>query len=453
MKICIIGAGPAGVAMAKAVAMEPRNDLEIHVYERNASAGGLWNYTGKEKEKVSCTVPATDQRQARENTVPGIPYVSAMYEHLETNIVKDMMRYKDVQFPPECETFPTRQEVAEYVRKYAATIPENVRFHYNSTVVELEKHGSWQLTYRDTVSNALSTESFDYVILAQGHFDLPYIPEVRGLAEWNAADPASIIHAKYYNDVERFENKTVLVVGNSASGIDIATQLTTYAGRVIISAASPSPVADILIDNAAQIGKVDEYRVADRSVVTVDGETVSGVDYVIFCTGYLYSIPFLKSYTEGEHAILTTGEHVRYVYKQLFYIPDPTLINAALGKNIIPFPFAECQAQYVARVISGRERLPSREQMMREYAEEVAVKGDGKGFHELKYPADAEYCNHMFELIENTKSDGFVAEYWDEQRRDLRSRTGQIKAKRLERIVAHAQQLRQKHEKFRLLRG
>ncbi|KAG7842627.1 hypothetical protein KL941_005003 [Ogataea angusta] len=275
MKICIIGAGPAGVAMAKAVAMEPRNDLEIHVYERNASAGGLWNYTGKEKEKVSCTVPATDQRQARENTVPGIPYVSAMYEHLETNIVKDMMRYKDVQFPPECETFPTRQEVAEYVRKYAATIPENVRFHYNSTVVELEKHGSWQLTYRDTVSNALSTESFDYVILAQGHFDLPYIPEVRGLAEWNAADPASIIHAKYYNDVERFENKTVLVVGNSASGIDIATQLTTYAGRVIISAASPSPVADILIDNAAQIGKVDEYRVADRSVVTVDGETVS----------------------------------------------------------------------------------------------------------------------------------------------------------------------------------
>ncbi|KAH3661812.1 hypothetical protein OGAPHI_005990 [Ogataea philodendri] len=452
MKICIIGAGPAGVAVAKALALEPVDGLDIHVYERNATAGGLWCYTGKEKEKVSCTIPATDRRTAKEFGVDGVPYVSAMYEHLETNIVKDIMKYKDIPFPEKCETFPTRQEVAQYVIDYTKTIPETVQFHFRTTVTSLEKKERWELTYVDG-NGRQTTDSFDHVVLAHGHFDTPYVPSVKGLVEWSTADPSSIIHAKYFNDVGRFENKTVLVVGNSASGIDIATQLTTFASKVVISAASPSPVAEILINDVAQIGKVDQYNVADRSVVTVDGETVTGIDYVIFCTGYLYSIPFLKSYLDGEQAILTDGDQVRYVYEQIFYIPDPTLINVALSKNVIPFPFAECQAQYIARVITGREKLPSKEDMLIQYAKDVEEKGEGKSFHDLKFPKDAEYCNHMFDLIANSKSEGFVAEYWDEERKALRGKTGDIKAKRLERIVQHAQQLKKNHEKFRLLRG
>ncbi|GME83120.1 unnamed protein product [Ambrosiozyma monospora] len=384
-----------------------------------------------------------------------------MYKELETNIVKDLMKYKDFPFPEDNETFPTRSNVAEYLQSYAASISSKiVHFKYNSNVISLTKTKGetphWELVSEDvTVKNATPvTQQYDYVILSQGHFDTPYIPDVEGLKNWSEKLSGSITHAKYYNAAADYKDKKVLIIGNGASGIDIATQVFTTASKVIVSSSAPSNMADIKIPGVEEIDRIAKYDFEnDRTVITDSGVKLSGIDVVIFCTGYLYTIPFLKSYLDGETAVLTNGDQIRYVYKQLFYIPDPTLIHAGLGKFVIPFPLAECQAQYVSRVLSGRVKLPSTDDMLKSYQEELKSKGEGKPFHDLKPPKDSGYCNELFDLIEGTTDQGFVAEYWDEKKIELRSRTPALKAARLEKIVSHAQALKAKNQPFVLLRG
>jgi hypothetical protein len=66
-------------------------------------------------------------------------------------------------------------------------------------------------------------------------------------------------------------------------------------------------------------------------------QIISGVDRIIFATGYRYTYPFLPQYhnaslglndttpAEGIQPIVTDGTHLRSLYLDAFYIPDPTL--------------------------------------------------------------------------------------------------------------------------------
>ena len=51
------------------------------------------------------------------------------------------------------------------------------------------------------------------------------VPAVKGLEEYILKFPNRIIHSKSYRSTDLYINKQVIVVGNSASGHDITTQL------------------------------------------------------------------------------------------------------------------------------------------------------------------------------------------------------------------------------------
>jgi len=44
----------------------------------------------------------------------------------------------------------------------------------------------------------VSVSLFDAVIVANGHYNDPYVPKILGIREWNAAYPGSISHSKFY---------------------------------------------------------------------------------------------------------------------------------------------------------------------------------------------------------------------------------------------------------------
>lgn len=103
---------------------------------------------------------------------------------------------------------------------------------FETQVVELQKSASsgWDLTTKSVTkhNSDMTSYRFDAVVIVNGHFNVPYIPEVEGIEALNAAHPEVISHSKFYRRPERFRNKKVIIVGNSASAIDIAERIKTY---------------------------------------------------------------------------------------------------------------------------------------------------------------------------------------------------------------------------------
>lgn len=450
-RVAVIGAGPAGLATAKALQLEP-HDFEVDLYDRRDQIGGLWYHHG-DKTKVLPTVPSVDPNGTQVLHPNGgyeNRFLSSMYNHLETNLIDRMMEYKDVPFEPRSLAFIPRSEVLEYIQKYARTIPSGVNFRLGTNVVDVSKeNGVWSLKSESVAGDANEAELYDAVVVANGHTELPYIPDTPGISEWNVKAPGTVSHARYYTDSSAYKDQTVLIIGNYASGVDLATQISTTAKHVYVSVKDRSQLVEVDLPNLEYVGLVEGYNYDDnRSAILADGRTISGIDKVVFCTGYLYTFPFLSKYLPG----VTDGNWVPNIYRQIFNVDDPTLAFTGLPKFVVPMTLSEAQAAYVARVYSGRMSLPSVEERRREYEAELSEKGEGKLFHSLMPPLDSQYCNDLHDLVvaDGLGDQGLVPIYWGEEKINDRARAKEIKDLRYYDVADHAKKLRGEGKPFDL---
>lgn len=448
-RIAVIGGGPAGLAAAKALISEPAK-FTIDVFERRNNVGGLWYHHG-DKSKVLPSVPLVDPNGSEVLLPNGgfkNRFFSPMYNQLETNLIDRIMEFQNVPFEPRTLAYLTRQEVFEYMLKYRRSIPAGVNFRLSTDVTRVFKeNNAWSVTYEDVETQNQTTGEYDAVVVSNGHSDLPYIPDTEGLSAWNEKAPGSVTHAKYYTDATQFWGKNVLVIGNYASGVDLATQISTTAKHVYVSCKGESQLIEVHQENVSYVQEVNKYDYdATRSAHTIAGETVSDIDVIVFCTGYLYTLPFLNEYLPG----ITDGNYVKDVYKQIFNVQDPTLSFIGLPKFIVPMPLSESQAAIVARVYSGRIQLPSLEERKAAYDAELAATGPGKPFHSLMPPADYTYCNELLDWIKREKTDdaGLVPCRWDETRIRDREMAKGNKDKRYLEVVEHAKKLKQEGKAF-----
>lgn len=122
------------------------------------------------------------------------------------------------------------------------------------------------------------------------------------------------------------------------------------------------------------------------------GQTLCNLDGIIVCTGYHITLPFLPEYHSDEvspqhadHRVLVTdGTQVHNLHKDIFYIPDPTLIFIGIPYYTATFTLFEFQALAVSAVLSGVAKLPSQDDMRAEYDERVQRIRAGRKFHSLK---------------------------------------------------------------------
>ncbi|KAI5288904.1 hypothetical protein KEM55_008952, partial [Ascosphaera atra] len=263
--------------------------------------------------------------------------------------------------------------------------------------------GSWQVSRKYLGDDQVKTDMYDAVVVASGHFNVPYIPSIPGIAAWNKAYPGVISHAKQYDSPDSFKGKKVIVVGNSASGVDIGAQVAEVCQLpLLVSSLAPASFPE----RASQ--RVDYPAIEvflnpdtdDRAVKFTDGRIETGIDAIIFCTGYLYSYPFLEALSPP---VITNGARTHGVYKQLFYIERPTLAFPVLHQRVVPFPQAENQSAVLSRVWSGRLGLPPKEEMVKHEEDRVAQRGSGGDYHTFPFPADAEYLNDMYKWAESAE--------------------------------------------------
>lgn len=68
--------------------------------------------------------------------------------------------------------------------------------------------------------------------------------------------------------------------------------------------------------------------------------------------------------------------------------------------KVIPFPVSQAAAAFVARVWAERVSLPSIAEMRVWESQEVAKRGNGKEFHYLNFPNDADYIDLLGKICE-----------------------------------------------------
>ena len=118
------------------------------------------------------------------------------------------------------------------------------------------------------------------------------------------------------------------------------------------------------------------------------------------------SLPFLRQYHSDstpvhqatDTELVTDGTQTHNLHKDIFYIPDPTLIFIGVPYYTAAFALFEFQAIAVAAVLTGKAILPSTQQMRNEYDRRVEKKGTGKAFHSLKN-AEIEYVNELVDWV------------------------------------------------------
>ena len=90
----------------------------------------------------------------------------------------------------------------------------------------------WMLEFdgHDNKYGYTTTHNFDAVIIANGHYNRPYMPQINGSNTF----PGRILHSIDFQHGKDFENKNVLILGAKASGTDIALQIKKYAVKVYV---------------------------------------------------------------------------------------------------------------------------------------------------------------------------------------------------------------------------
>jgi cation diffusion facilitator CzcD-associated flavoprotein CzcO len=436
-RIAIIGAGPSGLAVAKYLIAEKAFDT-IDIYEQQSEVGGVWNYSPNISGKVA--IPQTTPNGPPEPPIwpkkaPAPLFSNSMYDRLNTNIPKGLMGFSDPKFPSESLLFPIREDVQSYLVQYSQEIRQLIKF--STQVVKVldtsaTNRPNWELTSKSTITDISEVLDYDAIVVANGHYSVPFVPDVRGIDTFNKAYPSVITHSKAFRSPASFKDKKVIVVGSAASGLDIGTQISQVSQKPMLNSVRTSSPLKLGQENKEEVPPIAEYIVESRAVRFEDGRVEADIDAIVYCTGYLYSFLFFKAL---DPPLVDTGRRVRGLYKQLFNINHPTLAFTALSQKIIPFPVAEAQGSVIAKVWAGKLELPPAEEMREWERKRVEELGDGTAFHVLGYPKDAEYINKLHDWAKSAGGafkDSKEPPYWTAEQRWVRDIYSDIRKKFVE---------------------
>ncbi|KAF8698996.1 hypothetical protein HU200_034837 [Digitaria exilis] len=236
MKVCVVGAGFAGLASARELRREGH---DVTVMEQNAGVGGQWLYD-----------PATDAGDPL--GVAGVH--SSIYASLRINFPRETSSFSDFPFflrtdngAGDPRRYPGHGEF-RYSRDFcdAFQLMDAVRLNTKVLRVAPRGDGGDDGVMRWTVRSAAKKqgevvttteeeeEVFDAVVVAVGQFTQPRLPNIDGMDTWTRRH----LHSHSYRVPESFHGQVVVIVGFNESGKDIAMELRGVARDVHISVKS-----------------------------------------------------------------------------------------------------------------------------------------------------------------------------------------------------------------------
>ncbi|KAF6841802.1 phenylacetone monooxygenase [Colletotrichum musicola] len=200
LRIICIGAGASGINMIRTL----RNTLgaatyELVVYEKNDDVGGTWfenRYPG-----CKCDVPSHNyQFSWRPN-------------------------------PEWSSFFAPAAEIEEYLCRICDD--ENMRTHIKTShqIVSaswLDQKAAWEVQVKDLKTGVTFTDHANFVIDATGILNKWKFPDVEGISDYQG----TLVHSANWPENFDYAGKTVAVIGNGASGVQIVPAIRPHVKRL-----------------------------------------------------------------------------------------------------------------------------------------------------------------------------------------------------------------------------
>jgi trimethylamine monooxygenase len=404
-KVAIIGSGPCGLSLLRAFqqAEEKGQKIpEIVCYEKQENWGGLWNYSWR---------TGSDQY--------GDPIPNSMYRYLWSNGPKECLEFADYSFDEHFNqpipSFPPREVLYDYIlgRAKKANIKKYIQF--STTVTEAKFNGNqFEVSVLNKKDNTITSDNYDYLIVASGHFSVPYIPEYQGMKSF----PGRILHGHDFRDAEEFRNKDVVVLGSSYSAEDIALQCYKYGAKSVTIGYRHNPMGFKWPDGMKEVHYLD--RLEGNKAIFKDGHE-QNADAIILCSGYLHHFPFLD-----ESLKLKTSNRLYppKLYKGVVWQDNHNLMYLGMQDQFHTFNMFDCQAWFARDVILGKIKMPTNEDIDNDInkwvSEEELLKDPNqmidfqteytKDLHSLSdYPAiDFELIRKHFKVWEHHKEENIM---------------------------------------------
>ncbi len=191
MRIGIVGAGFAGLATAKVLTQVGH---EAVVWDRTPDVGGVWSATRR-------------------------------YPGVTTQSPRDMYSLSDYPMPKTYPEWPTGEQVQQYLADYATHFGLDPLLRLNTEVVTARpSEDGWTVETRTVHDGSTATEHVDRLVVANGVFCEPAVPQYPGIDDFTAAG-GRVLAATEFLDEEQARDKDVVVVGYGKSACDVAAAI------------------------------------------------------------------------------------------------------------------------------------------------------------------------------------------------------------------------------------
>ncbi|KAK6209920.1 thiol-specific monooxygenase [Colletotrichum tabaci] len=415
-RVAVIGAGPSGAIATDALVKEQAFDT-VRVFDRRAVPGGTWIYTphlpasipslravldGKADTPVPIPsqLPAQTPKSEAVNSHQVRFSDTAQHEHLHTNITPEIMSFTTEPFPDtltdrirekygDDSPFRGRAVIRDWVENIFVRNGHEKLLELSTTVERAEKQGDeWVLTLRKELpgNNQWWQERFDALVVATGHYNIPWIPNIKGIVEYDQRFPGRIVHSKHFRGADKYKGKKVIVVGGSVSSHELLHEVLPVAQHPVYASLRGDPIphfgwAPFTHPHISIQKQIVNFCPKSGAITFADGTVVRDVDHVILGTGYTFSFPFLPKVQER---VSQANRRLPGVYYHTWDIEDPTLAFLGMCGGGFTFRLFEWQAVAVARLLAGRGNpLPSKEEQKEWERKRVAEFGGGKDYYTI----------------------------------------------------------------------
>lgn len=191
--ILIVGAGPAGLAIAGRLR---HRGLDFEMIEQSDEVGHTWHHH---------------------------------YERVHLHTVKEHSHLPHRPFPEDYPQYVSRQQLVDYLEGYARHF--KVHPHFEHQLERVAKDGDAWIAH---CTNGAVFKAAQ-VVFATGVNRVPYQPHFEDREDFLG----TILHSRAYRNAKPFEGETVLVVGMGNTGAEIALDLSEAGIPTLLSVRGP----------------------------------------------------------------------------------------------------------------------------------------------------------------------------------------------------------------------